>query len=114
MKASGFQGPLNAREIKQLYRSGIFGPRQPCKPRQEATWRTIDEIFPLLKYEAEAPPLRFGETARFRVKAPLLATAGLLLAFVAITFFRSGSVAPRKVGQPTPAPQPAVVRTALR
>ena len=59
--ARGFSGPLNAREISQLFRAGLLHPRIPCKPKGDATWRTIDELFPLLKYEAAAPRLHFDQ-----------------------------------------------------
>lgn len=67
MKARGFHSALNSREIDRLFRAGVLGGRQPCKPKGEARWRTIDELFPLLKYEADAGPLRFdlpGQSAR--------------------------------------------------
>ena len=54
VKVRGLHSPLNAREIAQLVRTGRFDPRSPCKPTGEARWRTVDELFPLLRYQGEA------------------------------------------------------------
>jgi len=59
--ARGFPSPLNAGEISQLFRAGQLHSRIPCKPKGDATWGTIDELFPLLKYEAAAPRLHFDD-----------------------------------------------------
>lgn len=53
VKGSGLSNPLNAREISQLFRYGRLHRNVPCKPKGEATWRTVDELFPLLKYSPE-------------------------------------------------------------
>ena len=52
IRAGALPSPLNRREISQLFRFGDIGPRTRCKPVGEAKWQTIDELFPLLKYEA--------------------------------------------------------------
>jgi len=87
VKGRGFAGPLNSQEISQLFRSGTFGPSLPCKPRGEATWRTIDELFPLLKLKAAAPPLRFGDPAPPHHRLRSIAKGALLLAIIGITSF---------------------------
>ena len=87
VKARGFHSPLNYREILQLYRGGQIGGRLPCKPRGEATWRTIDEVFPLLKYEAAAPPLRFEESGRSRKSGPFISACALILGLLGTTIF---------------------------
>ena len=61
VRGRGFHSPLNAREISRLYRFGQLDGRHPCKPKGEARWRSVDDLFPLLRYEAAAPPLRFDE-----------------------------------------------------
>ena len=61
VRGRGFHSPLNAREISRLYRFGQLDGRHPCKPKGEAKWHSVDELFPLLRYEAAAPPLRFDE-----------------------------------------------------
>jgi hypothetical protein len=50
VKARGIRSPLNSREISHLFRSGQLHRRARCKPRGEASWRTIGELFPLLEY----------------------------------------------------------------
>jgi hypothetical protein len=87
VKARGFHSPLNYREIGRLFRAGIFDGRQPCKPRGEATWRTIDELFPLLKYEAAAPPLRFDEPVQPQKRGPFISACVLVLALLGTAVF---------------------------
>jgi hypothetical protein len=52
VKTRGLHSPLNSREISVLFRVGVLDEPAPCKPVGEAKWRTIDELFPLLKYES--------------------------------------------------------------
>ena len=87
VKARGFYSPLNAGEIAQLFRAGHFDRRLPCKPREESTWRTIDELFPLLKYGAAGPPLRFDAARRARKRGPFTSSCALILALLGITMF---------------------------
>jgi hypothetical protein len=89
VKARGFHSPLNYREIGRLFRAGIFDGRQPCKPRGEATWRTIDELFPLLKYEAAAPPLRFDEPVQPWKRGSFISACALVLALLGTAVFHS-------------------------
>ena len=87
VKARGFHSPLNYREIGRLFRAGIFNGRQLCKPRGEATWRTIDQLFPLLKYEAAAPPLRFDDPVQPRKRWPFISACALALALFGTAVF---------------------------
>jgi hypothetical protein len=87
VKGRGFASPLNSREISQLVRGGQFGLRLPCKPRDEATWRTIDELFPLLKYEAAARPLHFRDAGRSRKTGPVISACALIVALLGMTIF---------------------------
>jgi hypothetical protein len=87
VKARGFHSPLNSREIGRLFRSGELDGRQACKPRGEAQWRTVDELFPILKYEAAAPPLRYQPPRQRRSRLPLVSVCALLLALVGIAMF---------------------------
>lgn len=86
VKARAFHSPLNAREIGQLFRTGQLGGQQPCKPKGEAKWRTVDELFPLLKHEATAGPLRFKKPARSN-KPILVAWALIGLVLCGILYF---------------------------
>lgn len=49
--AEGFHTPLTAVEIADLFRAGRLGRNDPCKSVAKKDWRTVDELFPLLKYD---------------------------------------------------------------
>jgi hypothetical protein len=53
----GFHTPLNETQIAELFNAGRLGRHTRCKPVKQTEWRTIDELFPLLKYHA---PLQFS------------------------------------------------------
>ncbi len=53
VKGAGLWSPLNAREISQLVRHGQLHHNVPCKPKGEAAWSTVDQLFPLLKHSPE-------------------------------------------------------------
>ncbi|MGH8094959.1 MAG: hypothetical protein ACREIF_16050 [Chthoniobacterales bacterium] len=116
VKAPAFHCPLNCREIDRLYRAGVLGGRQACKPKGEARWQTIDELFPLLKYEADAPPLRFEDPAKSQRRRRLVSICALLLALLGAVILHSWvqSAPPADTRQPIrqkslQAAQPAVV-----
>jgi hypothetical protein len=88
VKARGFHCPLNYREISRLYRTGQFSGRQACRPKGEARWQTIDELFPVLKYEAAAPPLRFEDQPQPGRRVMFISTCALLLAFLGAAMFQ--------------------------
>jgi hypothetical protein len=98
VKARGFHSPLNAREIGQLFRTGQLGGQQPCKPKGEAKWRTVDELFPLLKYEAAAGPLRFKKPAVSNKPIVVFAwtLAGLVLCGIAYFISAPRSTSPTR------------------
>jgi hypothetical protein len=49
--ADGYRKPLTKTQIAELFHTGLLGQNQPCKQVEEEGWRTIDELFPLLRYE---------------------------------------------------------------
>ena len=76
VKARGIRSPLNSREISHLFRSGHLQRRVRCKPRGEASWQTIGELFPLLEYGIggySLPP----EDAKPAARRLVLAFAGV-------------------------------------
>ena len=78
VKARGIRSPLNSREISHLFRSGQLHRRVRCKPRGEANWRTIGELFPLLEHGIgtySLPPVIRKPAARRRVLAFAAVTA---------------------------------------
>jgi hypothetical protein len=50
----GFHTPLSATQIADLFHAGRLGRNTPCKALSKKEWRTIDELFPLLKYETSS------------------------------------------------------------
>lgn len=51
--APGYHSPLTKTQIAELFRAGRLGRNHPCKPVSHKQWRTLDELFPLLKYQSE-------------------------------------------------------------
>jgi hypothetical protein len=50
--ADGYHTPLTETQIAKLFQAGRIGRNQPCKQIEKKQWRTIDELFPLLKYDS--------------------------------------------------------------
>src|SRR5205085_11309451 len=50
--APGYHSPLTKIQIAELFRAGRLRREYPCKPISQKEWRTIDELFPLLKYRS--------------------------------------------------------------
>ncbi len=105
--AEGFHTPLTREEIAELYQSGRIRRDSPCKLAVKLEWRTIDEVFPLLKHHScwdEEPSKDFPS------KAKLLVVAGCAAAVLAA----AGFLAVRSLGMlgpwtaSAPMPQPAI------
>lgn len=47
----GFHTPLTKTQISELFHAGRLSRNHPCKLAAKKEWRTIDELFPLLKYD---------------------------------------------------------------
>jgi hypothetical protein len=54
----GHYTSLSAPGIAELYRSGRLRKNDLCRESGAEGWRTLDELFPLLKYDSMRPPLR--------------------------------------------------------
>jgi hypothetical protein len=50
--APGYHSPLTKNQITELFRAGRLERNHPCKPLSQKQWRTVDELFPLLKYQS--------------------------------------------------------------
>jgi hypothetical protein len=50
--AEGYHTPLTATQIADLFRAGRLVRGDPCKETGKTAWRTIDELFPLLKHDS--------------------------------------------------------------
>lgn len=48
--SGGHRTALTKPQIDGLFHAGQLGRNDPCKEAEQAEWRTIDELFPLLKY----------------------------------------------------------------
>src|SRR5207248_9260399 len=48
----GYHTPLTREQIAELFHAGRVDRHHPCKPTAKSEWRTIDELFPLLKYDS--------------------------------------------------------------
>jgi hypothetical protein len=48
----GYHTPLTAPQIAELFHAGQIHRNDPCKEVATERWKTIDELFPLLKYHS--------------------------------------------------------------
>jgi hypothetical protein len=81
----GFHTPLNETQIADLFNAGRLGRHTRCKPAKQTEWRTIDELFPLLKYHTA---WQFGEqpqssNSEFRFRRPIVLAMGVVAAAAA-------------------------------
>jgi hypothetical protein len=53
--ANGYHSPLTKTQIAELFHAGRLGRHHRCKQVANKEWRTIDELFPLLKYQSSGP-----------------------------------------------------------
>jgi hypothetical protein len=53
--APGYHSPLTKTQIAELFQSGRLRRDHRCKQVAQKEWRTIDELFPLLKYRSAGP-----------------------------------------------------------
>jgi hypothetical protein len=48
----GYHTPRSAEDIAELYRAGRLRKTDPCRVSGTKDWKTLDELFPLLKYDS--------------------------------------------------------------
>gem|GEM_PF-4479783 len=95
--AGGNRTALTPRQIAGLYQAGQLGGNDPCKETARAEWRTIDDLFPLLKSGTTAGSLyQPAELHSPRARTITLAAAIFLLVISAVSLvgyyaFRSGA-----------------------
>lgn len=115
--ADGYHSPLTKTQIAELFQAGRLGRHHPCKQLDRKAWRTIDELFPLLKYETStistsqddersAPAQRARILMLFLFMVP--ATAGALLWFC----FASNAVGRIERADPTARNWPKAISSA--
>ena len=52
LNLSGYESePMPLRDIRKLYHEGGISRHTPCRQRDNHAWSTIDDMFPMLKYE---------------------------------------------------------------
>lgn len=86
--ADGYHTPLTDTQIAKLFQAGRIGRNQPCKQVEKKEWRTIDELFPLLKYDASG---QFLSQSAQPHSSPTLDRA--LTVVVAVFVIAAGSLA---------------------
>jgi hypothetical protein len=81
--ADGYHSPLTKTQIAELFHAGRLCRNHPCKLRTQKQWRTIDELFPLLKYQSVAPASSYSPETDTRSSRIHLLIFAFLLAVVA-------------------------------
>ena len=56
----GYHTPLLATEVAALFRAGRLRRNDPCREVGREHWRTLDELFPLLKYDSSEVATSFS------------------------------------------------------
>jgi hypothetical protein len=79
--APGFHSPLTKTQIAELFHAGRLGRDHSCRQIAHKEWRTIDELFPLLKYQSSGSATY--EPERLSAPAPRLWIVVFLLLAVA-------------------------------
>lgn len=93
--ADGYHSPLTKTQIAELFQTGRLSREHPCKPLRQKKWQTIDELFPLLKYQSAWPasyysPETDARSARLHIVMFSLLVAALLAAASSYYFASPG------------------------
>lgn len=88
--ADGYHTPLTKIQITELFQAGRLGRNQPCKQTEKKEWRTVDELFPLLKYDSSRQsfyqsPERHSSKVRDRALA--IAISALAISVVSVALY---------------------------
>ncbi len=76
----GIHKPLTREQITELFHDGHLHRNDKCKPAAKSDWQTIDELFPLLKYDGT-----YLHVSALQEKRPgIVWSERFLLAFAAI------------------------------
>ena len=92
----GFHTPLTATQIGELFQAGRVGRHTRCKPVKQSEWRTIDELFPLLKHHTQwqsayQSPEPTGGSKVQRSSAVAIALVATATAVLGLYFYLQGS-----------------------
>ena len=81
LNLSGYEAPgLSFRELRALFHQGAIERLTPCRSHREANWSTLDDLFPMLKYEA-----RRGGVSLARSSGPIRRSATKLTAMPSLS-----------------------------
>ncbi len=72
LDVDGYHAPLNDGQIADLFAAGRLRKADPCRELGARAWRTLDEVFPLLKYDAR------GSVRSARARSEGLVTPSVL------------------------------------
>lgn len=85
--SAGYHTPLTKTQIGELFHAGRLTRNHRCKPTTAKEWRTIDELFPLLKYQPSGHfEYRSDESTLPPRKISLLALLLLTLVTTGVVF----------------------------
>ena len=95
--ADGYHTPLTKPQIAELFHAGRLRRNHPCKHLSQKEWRTIDELFPLLKYQSTGPSYYSSETEARSARTSILIFVLLVaaIAAAAIWYYFPSDVAER-------------------
>jgi hypothetical protein len=83
----GYHTPLTGEQIAALFHAGRVRRHHRCKQVNKTKWRTIDELFPLLKYDSVSPLAPRGAESRFVTSALAVALAVFVATVAALTIY---------------------------
>jgi hypothetical protein len=85
--ADGYHSPLTKTQITELFHAGRLHRNHRCKQLSQKEWRTIDELFPLLKYQSAGPASYYSPETEARSGRTWILIFALLVAAIAATGF---------------------------
>ncbi|HEY4257339.1 MAG TPA: hypothetical protein VGM66_09010, partial [Candidatus Udaeobacter sp.] len=77
--------PLTSQQIADLFRAGQIGRDEPCRLLESSRWRTLDELFPLLKYESR-PSQFFEKRRRELTPLPFIVASAVAFALAGLAY----------------------------
>ena len=73
LNLSGYESePMALRDIRKLFQEGGVSRHTPCRARGGEAWSTVDDLFPMLKYEPRSKLCIAGWTGPMRLAATKL------------------------------------------
>jgi hypothetical protein len=73
LNLSGYESEaMTLSDIRKLYQEGTISRHTPCRGRRDERWSTVDDLFPMLKYEPRSKLCIAGWTGPMRRAATQL------------------------------------------